>query len=430
MSGENTNSGRSPRLVKLRLWALVISILSGRLLLPLAFALLLSTVLTPILFISPDHLERSGAGSFRSSPLQRLALVVLQSAGVIAANPNFGKVVMDPYGGGSYIDELEWFPMESPIANCAHDRLVGALVAIESYARPEWWRRIEISVAHLVHDLTGYFPDWTYGIGQIRLKTARGAMRAAVDRITTVFGAEAGGLPSDEVLFDLLKNDCDNTRIAQLVLAEKNPESAIEAAEVYHGGKSNLVVPGIVTHTNLVLELIEMVMPDTGGGDLGVFRVRWAPESGKTKWSTQVLEFPDEMVVDGKWPVVCLDNWSKSDEAQLMLPKLDQEGSQRENLDFIENSLAEIPMSNIKQSHFEMTLVYPHFSVDTMMEVMGYRLELLDKLESLGIGAPGLWRRISTKERQQDDTCRTMMTISPKPTALYNDVDKGLKNLK
>lgn len=443
MSDDSPNT-KSDRFDKLRQFGLIMGILAGRLFLPLIFALLFATALAPILYIAPDHLERNVTEDEQKTPLQRLALVVMQSAGLIVPNPNFGESNQD---GDK--DNIEWAIMSSPIERCAFDRITRVLVAVESYVRPEWRRRLEIAIAHLIYDITGNFPNWTFGIGQIRLDTARHAMQTAMDRIEPVFGTQYNRLPTEEELFNLLEDECSNVSIAQLIMLQSTADTPTEAAKVYRGGKSNLAVPGVVSYESLVTELATMDMPMTTGGIFNVF-MKDELSCEEKDWKFSVSEFPAETVVDETWPVVCLDRRSDC-KVHLMIPESHQDGSKPNNLASIKEKYEEMPILKIEQKQFELTLVYTSFRYaytplrhyapedhsrsDKNREIinvidpyiMGLQIKRLDKLKSLGIDTPGNWQRISSIERKEFNrfACREMVMVSPRPTTFYEYIAAG-----
>jgi hypothetical protein len=78
-----------------------------------------------------------------------------------------------------------------------------AIVAAEMYNRNWFVRSAKRVLGRLHHRIFGTYPNFSYGIAQVKLATAR----------MTVQGSFGSGL-SDAELFELLQGDCDNINVA------------------------------------------------------------------------------------------------------------------------------------------------------------------------------------------------------------------------
>jgi hypothetical protein len=94
-----------------------------------------------------------------------------------------------------------------------------AIVAAERYNRPERTRRLEFAAADLAQRTRGTVPDYSYGVGQLRLSHAREALRT-----------ELGDAPlGDADVLALLRDDCQNVRLVArhvAMLVERSSNAA------------------------------------------------------------------------------------------------------------------------------------------------------------------------------------------------------------
>ncbi len=237
-----------------------------KLFLPPLLAVALAALLAPLLFLGATDLQpgpryRPDGGDKPPSPLVNLAATALFRAGFIRISPEFE----DPG------DEAEparpararWDAVGLPHA-CTDDPVVKALVAAEVYMRPAWRRQMEMALAEGWFALIGQAPDWSYGMAQVRLSTARQAItQAQRDHAAWLPPKAAGPDLSDRGLLDLLADPCNAIRIATLVAdGPRRPgDSAATIATRYRGAPSREALPGVVTYERLVSEMAERMLP-------------------------------------------------------------------------------------------------------------------------------------------------------------------------
>lgn len=230
---------------------------------PALLAVGLAALLAPLLFVGATDLQtgpryRPDGGDRPPAPLVNLAATALFRAGFIRITP-----VLDPEDAAP---GTRWDAVRLPHA-CTNDPVVKALVAAEVYMRPAWRRQMETALAEGWFALTGHAPDWSYGMAQVRLSTARAVIAQAQRDHAAWLPPGPGPDVSDRGLLDQLADPCNAIRIAALV-ADGPRAPADDAATIasrYRGGAapqaSHGVLPGVVTHESLVTEMAERMLP-------------------------------------------------------------------------------------------------------------------------------------------------------------------------
>lgn len=230
---------------------------------PALLAVGLSALLAPLLFLGATDLQtgpryRPDGGDRPPAPLVNLAATALFRAGFIRITP-----ALDPEEAAL---GTRWDVVHLPHA-CTSDPVVKALVAAEVYMRPAWRRQMETALAEGWFALTGRAPDWSYGMAQVRLSTARAAIAQARRDHAAWLPPGPGPDVSDRGLLDLLADPCNAIRIAALVAdGPRAPtDDAATIASRYRGGAppqaGQGVLPGVVTHESLVAEMAERMLP-------------------------------------------------------------------------------------------------------------------------------------------------------------------------
>lgn len=236
-------------------------------LMPVILAVLGAATLAPLLFLGATDLQsaaryRPDGGDAPVTPLSNLAATALFRAGFVRIAPTY-----DEAEGDEAPSETTWQTVRLPHV-CTGDPLVKALVAAEVFMRPAWRRQFELALGEAWFAVGGRPPDWSYGMAQIRLATAREAILAAQARYGGFLGQ--GGAPelSDRGLLDALSDPCDAIRIATLVLDAGRPvgETAAAAAARYRGGTARQALPAAVTYERMVTEMADRLLPAFGYG--------------------------------------------------------------------------------------------------------------------------------------------------------------------
>lgn len=243
------------------------------------------------------------------TPLDRLAVVALFRTGFIRQWPVTpqGDEGEDGMDGG---DRAEGSPppgaahpfrpgrrawaVSGFTDSCTLTELARAILAAEGYARPAWRRVAEGATATLIHSLTGRLPDWSFGLGQIRLSTAEVALQRLQLEAEAVLGKRLD-LPVDRLsLFHALEDRCANSYMVEILLAQLAlPEDTVaETAARYRGGRSWPTIPSILSYEALVAHIAEVVLPSIRdqGSQLGIYM-----EGGRTPIIGAIteIELPD-----------------------------------------------------------------------------------------------------------------------------------------
>lgn len=200
---------------------------------PVVIGISISLLLLPVLYVNPNHFS-SGAEARDPTfgrvedPLGNLAAAVMRSAGAIGKDPSSD----------------DWIRYDNP-ADCASSSLARAVIWAEMYNRPQWWRRLEFDLARLRLQLLGEAPDWSFGIGQIRLSTARKAYRHFASQLEEPVKSRFEADPSDDELLTLLESSCDNALLVSVILEsiatkdQNSLQSPAAVANLYRGGEND-----------------------------------------------------------------------------------------------------------------------------------------------------------------------------------------------
>lgn len=241
--------------------------LGAVLLRPVLWTLVGTLVLMPFLFSGrgdlgfySDIAERP-AGVVTTDPLERVAIVALFRAGFIRQMP------MTRYTEDGEIDPdskptLEWATSDYTDQCTLTDR-TRAILAAEGYARPAWRRDLEIAVAGVVQAVSGRLPDYSTGLGQVRLSTAEAALarldRAAQDQLGLRLT-----LPADrDAVHRLLLDACGNQQMTEIIVAglTLDHRAVQDLAAAYRGGRSWPLLPGVLSYETLVETMETVILP-------------------------------------------------------------------------------------------------------------------------------------------------------------------------
>lgn len=218
------------------------------------------------------------------TPLDRLAVVALFRTGFIRQWPVSAAMGEDGLNAEPAAPEAEAVPFQKGrrawavsgfTDSCTMTEMARAVLAAEGYARPAWRREAESAAATMIHSLTGHLPDWSFGLGQIRLSTAETALQRLQEEAEAVLGKRLN-LPLDRLaLFHALGKRCANSYMVEILLAQlAQPDEEAEAtAARYRGGRSWPTIPSILSYEALVAHIAEVVLPSIRdqGGDLGIY---------------------------------------------------------------------------------------------------------------------------------------------------------------
>jgi hypothetical protein len=212
---------------------------------PSVIAIALAGSLAPVLFLGTTDVQQVKIefDSPPERPLERLSDVALHRAGVT-------KLVQ-------YDSSYNWERVENEIVTCSRDKLILAIAVAEMYQRSAWRRNFEIAAARLLYSLTGSYPDWSYGVGQIRLNTARDAIVKARSRLEPIIKNVGPIDISDGALFKILAEPCQNLAVLGLVVDDgaRSEETVADITSRYRGGPELPLVPGVVSYASLVSEI-------------------------------------------------------------------------------------------------------------------------------------------------------------------------------
>jgi hypothetical protein len=197
---------------------------------------------------------------------------------------------------------------------CTQSSIENAILAAEIYARPAWRRNLEISVATAVRSVTGRYPDWSYGIGQIRFSTARGAIQKIRAASAFVLGLRSDFAPDDDMLFALLSEPCSNAQMLSAVIAAnaRAGDSAADVARTYRGGREYPTIASVISYEALVTTIHDDLLRTGGdlnellGSQASAFRASTADqeEEGLAALSVEMTELPTNDA--GLAPLACL----------------------------------------------------------------------------------------------------------------------------
>lgn len=220
---------------------------------PLILIVAISAALLPIMFLGRTDVARSvveprDAGLL---PIDRMAEIALYRLGHYRLlDTNYDeddragrRRELVPVSGGSLLSD------------CAPHPAVAGIVGAEAYVRPAWRRDLELALARSWLALSGRLPDWSFGIAQIRLSTARAALDDARDRATPLLGETP--VLSDPQLLALLSDPCEAMAAAGLIadptLVFDGPVE--DLATRFRGGAGPADLPGVVSYEALAARI-------------------------------------------------------------------------------------------------------------------------------------------------------------------------------
>ncbi len=236
-----------------------------KLLLPPLLAVALAALLAPLLFLGATDLQsepryRLDGGDRPPAPLVNLAATALFRAGFIRISPPEVTGIDEKGTTGSA--DTQWDVVYLPHA-CTNDPVIKALVASEVYMRPAWRRQMEMALAEGWFALTGHVPDWSFGMAQVKLSTARKAITQAQRDYAAWLPEGSAPDISDRGLLALLADPCNAIRIATLVAdGPRGPsDPTATVANRYRGAALDEALPGVVTYERLVGEMADRMLP-------------------------------------------------------------------------------------------------------------------------------------------------------------------------
>lgn len=290
--------------------------------LPLVLVFVGALVLAPLLSLgqtdqADDPALRPVTGD-APTPLVNLAAAALFRAGFLRlADPETdgGEAGADePSGPGPATQSRPGWTMTAlPQVACSRDPLVGAIVAAEVYNRPASRRALETSLAQMLRSLTGLWPDWSYGMGQIRLSTAREAIAGADARVSAWFGADVAVAPPDDEIMQSLLDLCENLAMVGLVLdgLGKPEDGPGKRAALYRGGKGRATLPGVVGYEEVVSVMADILANARAeGGAYNTPIDQLAVPAGEATVAVESL--PAAQMAGPDVPLICLDHFDEA----------------------------------------------------------------------------------------------------------------------
>jgi hypothetical protein len=203
----------------------------------------IAVVFLCILLLPTFNSELSAAGEGpgdvlpgRLSLSQRLGYAILLNSSLVSLSP-----LSEEDRNERRLDaQLPW-PVEtngaSPLPRCMVSRTIKigdksldvqalstAIIAAEMYNRGWFARTVKTLLGRLHRSLFGTYPNFSYGLAQVKLVTARKTIEGS-------FGSRL----SDADLFELLHSDCDNINVASRYI------DSLAAAQPDTGGLKSLV---------------------------------------------------------------------------------------------------------------------------------------------------------------------------------------------
>jgi len=198
---------------------------------------------------------------------QRLGYAILMNSGFGALQP-LSEADRDALRAQALLPWPIKISDNLPLASCIPDDQVKvggedvsiqlltlSIIAAEMYNRDGFIRNIKFSFSHIYKNLFGVIPDFSYGIAQVKLSTAKKVLSETFD----------GKLDDDDVLV-LLRGDCDNASLAARFIADQvnqqasagNSDDVIrKVAAIYQGANeysegTRLYVESVVGAYNLL----------------------------------------------------------------------------------------------------------------------------------------------------------------------------------
>jgi hypothetical protein len=197
---------------------------------------------------------------------------------------------------------------------CTQSPIESSILAAEIYARPAWRRNLEISVAMAVRSVTGRYPDWSYGIGQIRFSTARETIRKINANAALALGLRPYVAPDDDTLFALLSEPCSNAQMVSAVIAADASagDTAADVARKYRGGREYPTIASVISYEALVATIHDDLLRTGGdlngllGSQTSAFRAATADqeEEGLIDVQVEMTELPTNEAALA--PLACL----------------------------------------------------------------------------------------------------------------------------
>ncbi|MBD9527105.1 hypothetical protein [Paracoccus sp. PAR01] len=388
-----------------------------RLFAPVVIALALAIALAPFLYLGASDADEVAKG-MTLSPAERLAVVSMHRVGLVR--------LMEPEEGGP--DDPWSFVDTGAVARCGRTPLAIGIATAESYARPAWRRDLELSIARLWRDISGNWPDWSYGIGQIRLSTARVAVTAAAMRYMGPDGPLLPAMPDDDALMALLADPCDNLFLARLVLdLEVAPgKSDKEAARLYRGGDEPAGLLAGVGYKDLVARVAAAIRVLGDGG----IPVQVALKGGYS----EETEIPSLHLVerfadgDGPVPIVCFRR-AKLDAGGPAVPYAVFPVPDPSLGDSPERQFDVDPMTRPAGGSFAGVIPEGATLAVTLVEDEPGDLALLAAaadaargLAASGLDVTGPWQRVTfaaASDTPPYDGCEVVVSVMPPPEAFF-----------
>lgn len=232
-------------------------------------------------FSSEAEVTEPTSSLLNPTPLDRLAVVALFRTGflrqvpVLPSDPETGEpVATDEPAPSAFQSDRRGWGVSGYTDSCTETELARAILAAEGYARPAWRRSLESSTASLIQGVTGTLPDWSYGLGQIRLSTAQTSLERLQSEAERILQRDLDLTTDPLALFHALQDRCQNSLMVEILLTQiaEIDQTPQEVAALYRGGRSWPTLPSVVSYERLVAHIATAVLPSVrqSGGEYGV----------------------------------------------------------------------------------------------------------------------------------------------------------------
>lgn len=233
------------------------------------YSIIIFILFLPVIYLNPNHFTYGFEGSDPTfapvdDPVANLAGAVLLSGGAI--------------GYDAKIDD--WITLRSP-ADCTTSHLARAIILAEMYNRPQWVRSLEFDIALLAGQVMGQHPNWSFGVGQVKLKNASATLNKLIGRIHPNLKKNLKKKYDDVSILRALEDNCFNSLITEefvkTIIEREKPKSVYELASIYNGSRyGNEAVFDYATIVEFLANHQLSDLPDEGGI---IFENAWVDQS-------------------------------------------------------------------------------------------------------------------------------------------------------
>lgn len=233
-------------------------------------------------FVPEIQTSEPTSSLLNATPLDRLAVVALFRTGFLRQVPRLRSEeardntdTTNAQKPAAFQSEQRSWGVSGYTNFCTETELARAILAAEGYARPAWRRSLESSIASLIQGVTGTLPDWSYGLGQIRLSTAQTSLESLQSEAERILQRDLEMTIDPLTLFHALRNRCQNSIMVEILLTQiaEIDQTPQEVAIRYRGGRSWPTLPFVVSYERLVAHIATAVLPSIrrNGGRYGTF---------------------------------------------------------------------------------------------------------------------------------------------------------------